>query len=249
MPATEIAAESGLSIVVPAHDEALTLPATLIALREALAETGRRGEIIVVDNASEDATAEIARAHGATVVVEPHRQISRARNRGAREARQPYLLFVDADTWPPAALLERALAELDAGACGGGAVIAFDRAPNALYRRGPGLWNALSRHLHWAAGCFVFARRDAFEAIGGFDERVYAGDEVTLSRRLRRWGRAHQRSFVVIEDPPVVTSARKAQWYTPTQHLLMMLLAFVPFALRSRRLMWFWYQRPLRRSR
>lgn len=244
MPAT--ASHPAVSIVIPAHDEALTLPATLTALREVLAATGREGEILVVDNASSDNTAETARAHGATVVFEPHRQISRARNVGAREARGAYLFFVDADTRPPAPLLERTMAEFDAGACGGGALIAFDEAPNALYRRGVGLWNAMSRRLHWGAGCFVFARRDAFEAVGGFDERYYAGDEVTLSRRLRRWGGTRQRPFIIIEDPPVITSARKAQWYTPTQHLVMLLLAFVPFALRSRRLMWFWYHRPRR---
>ncbi|MEX2576573.1 MAG: glycosyltransferase [Halofilum sp. (in: g-proteobacteria)] len=244
MPTEAAVTAATVSIVIPAHDEERALPVTLAHLTAALAQSGIAGEIIVVDNASADRTAEIAREHGAKVVLEPHRQISRARNTGARHAAAPYLMFVDADTRPPAELMHRALAELDAGACGGGALIAFDDEPNALYRRGLTLWNAVSRRFNWAAGCFVFARREAFEAIGGFDERVYAGDEVTFSRGVRRWGRSRQRPFVIIEDPPVRTSARKAHWFTPTQHLLMMLLALVPFALRSRRLMWFWYRRP-----
>lgn len=234
-----------LSVVIPAHDEADELPRTLDGLRAGLESTGRAFEIVVVDNASGDATAAVARAHGARVVDEPQRRISRARNTGARHATGTYLLFVDADTWPSAALLCAALERLDAGACGGGALVAMDRLPNRVYRHGLRLWNAVARRLSLAAGCFVFVRRDAFEAVGGFDERVYAGDEVLLSRRLKRWGRARGRAFVIIAEPPVRTSARKADWFTPGQHLLTTLLVLLfPPALRWRRLMWFWYTRP-----
>lgn len=244
MPVNQSAARPCLSVIVPAHNEAELLPITLAHLRAALAAGTHPHELVVVDNASTDATAEVARAHGAEVVYEPHRQISRARNVGARQAQGDYLLFVDADTWPPRELIERMLTLLDAGVCGGGAPVAFEQAPNRLYRHGVGLWNWMSRHLRWAAGCFVFVRRDAFEAIGGFDERLYAGDEIGFSRALRRWGNARGREFAIIEQPLVITSARKAEWFGPWQHLLMLLIALIPLALRSRRLMWFWYRRP-----
>lgn len=244
MSATRSAIRPCLSVVVPAHDEASLLPFTLEHLHEAVGRCGRDYELVVVDNASTDATAEVARAHGAAVMHEPHRQISRARNTGARGSRGDYLLFVDADTWPPRELVAKALALLDAGACGGGALVALESTPNRPYRWGVGLWNGLARRLGWAAGCFVFVRRDAFEAIGGFDERLYAGDELSLSRALRRWGRRRGREFVIVPAPPVLTSARKAQWFGPWQHLLTLLLALFPPALRSRRLMWFWYRRP-----
>lgn len=234
-----------LSVVIPAHDEADELPRTLACLDSGLGGAGVDYEVVVVDNASTDTTACVARAGGARVVVEPYRQISRARNTGAASADGDWLLFVDADTWPAPALLRIALGHLEGGACGGGALVAMDALPNRVYRAGLALWNRLAARFAIAAGCFVFVRRDAFEAIGGFDTRYYAGDEMILSRRLRRWGRAHGRAFVIIEDPPVYTSARKAYWFSPLQHLLTMLMVVLcPPVMRSRRLMWFWYRRP-----
>lgn len=234
-----------LSVIVPAHDEAVELPGTLTGLHHSLAATGVAYEIVVVDNASTDATARVAAAGGARVVYEPFRQIARARNTGAAHSRGDWLLFVDADTWPSRHLLEGVLRHLDQGACGGGALVAMEALPNRVYRWGLVAWNRLARWLQLAAGCLVFARRDAFEAIGGFDTRYFAGDEVILSRRLRRWGRARARPFIVIGDPPVVTSARKAAWFSPAQHLLTMLMVVLcPPVMRSRRLMWFWYRRP-----
>lgn len=234
-----------LSVIVPAFDEAAELPGTLECLHASLAAAGVDYGIVVVDNASTDATADIARAGGARVVAEPYRQISRARNTGAAHATGAWLLFVDADTRPSPELLRAALGHLEAGACGGGALVAMGALPHRVHRWGLALWNRVAARFRLAAGCFVFVRRDAFEAVGGFDTRLYAGDEVILSRRLRRWGRKQGRPFVVIADPPVHTSARKAHWFSPAQHLLTMLMVVVfPPVMRSRRLMWFWYRRP-----
>jgi GT2 family glycosyltransferase len=57
--------------------------------------------------------------------------------------------------------------------------------------------------LNLAAGCFVYCRRDAFEAAGGWDERHFAGEEIMLSFALRKQGR-----FVMLREA-VVTSSRK----------------------------------------
>ena len=95
------------SIVLPAYNEAALLPATLARLQEAMAGIALRGEIVVCDNNSTDATPELARAAGASVVFEPVNQISRARNTGARAARGRFLVFVDADTLVPGSLLVR----------------------------------------------------------------------------------------------------------------------------------------------
>jgi glycosyltransferase involved in cell wall biosynthesis len=233
------------SIVLPAYNESTLLPATLAALRQAMAAVPLGGEIVVCDNNSTDATAEAARAAGARVVFEPVNQISRARNTGARAARGRLLVFVDADTLVPGPLLAKALDALATGrACGGGAAVAMEGLSGGLAGRMLGLWNGLSRGRRLAAGSFVFCSREAFFDVGGFSEQVYASEEIWLSRALRRWGRPRGLEFVILEDA-VTTSGRKARWY-PAPVLLAVMLGFVicPWLVRSRRYCWFWYRRP-----
>ncbi|OOC10205.1 glycosyltransferase [Thioalkalivibrio halophilus] len=238
----------GLSVIIPAWNEAEWLPRTLAAVQGALAGVERASEIIVVDNASTDATPEIAQRAGCRVVYEPERRISRARNAGAGAARGQYLLFVDADTWPDAELLQATLDALDSGTvCGGGARVAFDHLDHRIYRWGAAVWNALSARLGLAAGCYVFCTREAFAAAGGFSEAVYAGEEVFLSRALKRRGRAQGQRFEILQTP-VLTSGRKEDWFHPARHVLVVLqVLLLPWSLRSRRLSWFWYTRPPRK--
>ena len=91
-----------ISFVVPAHNEQLLIGDTLRILRASAEELGEPFEIIVVDDASTDATAEIADALGATVKRIDRRQIAASRNAGARIARGDLFIFVDADTHVPA---------------------------------------------------------------------------------------------------------------------------------------------------
>lgn len=234
------------SIVVPAHNEAELLPATLEALLVAMRAVPLAGEIVVCDNASTDRTAELARAGGARVVVEPVRQISRARNAGARAARGRFLVFVDADTLVPPDLLRQAVEGLAEGrACGGGAAVAMEGVSGGVAGRMVSLWNMVSAGRRLAAGSFLFVRRDAFLAAGGFSERVYASEEIWLSREVKRWGRARGLPFLILRDHPVLTSGRKARWY-PVPLLLAVAVGFLLFPplVRSRRYCWLWYRRP-----
>ena len=235
------------SIVVPAYNEAAELPETLAALRAAVGAVPGRGEIIVVDNNSSDETAQVAATHGADqVVFEPVNQIARARNAGAAFSRAPFLIFVDADTCIPAELLAESLRQLESGRCvGGGSVIQFEGEINRVGRCAIGLWKRVSRLTHTAAGSYLFCRADAFAAVGGFDQKLYASEEVRLSRLLRKWGKPRGLCFPILTEPPARTSARKLQWYSTPQMLgwIFFMLLF-PLAVRWRRLCGFWYRRP-----
>ena len=234
------------SIVIPAFNEEAYLAKTLAALHQAMAASELTGEVIVVDNNSRDNTAAIAREHAVRLVFEPVNQISRARNAGAKVALGRYMLFVDADTQVSAELLHLALASLEGGEyCAGGVVVAPDIALSPLAEKTLSFWNWLSVKLQLAAGCFIFCRRDAFAECGGFSERVYASEEIWLSRRLCLWGRQNSQRFRIITEHPVTTSMRKLNWYSRARLLLLTLaILLCPLILRSRRLCWLWYRRP-----
>jgi dolichyl-phosphate beta-glucosyltransferase len=105
-----------LSVVIPSFNEAGRLPATLARIREHLAARGRPHEIVVVDDGSTDATAEVARAAGGVVRVlrhQPNRGKGYATRRGMLAATGETRLMTDADLSTPIedlASLEAALA-------------------------------------------------------------------------------------------------------------------------------------------
>src|SRR5689334_5578335 len=110
-----------ISFVVPAYNEEHELSNTLAAIRQAAPGAAQPYEIIVVDDASTDATPKIASDAGATVVAIKRRQIAASRNAGARCARGEYLFFIDADTRINRAHVTGGIAALKDGYAGGGA--------------------------------------------------------------------------------------------------------------------------------
>lgn len=229
-----------LSFIVPAQNEAELLPATLASIRSAASSTGESFELLVVDDASTDGTAEIARAAGAHVVSVNLRQIAAVRNAGARLATGEILVFLDADTILPGETLRAALAALASGAIGGGARLAFEGLTALWARWLPPLLNPIGQRLRWAPGCFFFVRREAFDAVGGFDERYFAAEEIVLSRALKRQGR-----FVIV-DAPVRTSGRKGTnaVLLKTVWLLLRMLVGGGKVLQRREGLEIWYSRP-----
>jgi cellulose synthase/poly-beta-1,6-N-acetylglucosamine synthase-like glycosyltransferase len=192
-----------ISFVVPAYDEERLLGRTLAALHDAGSTLDEPYEIVVADDASTDGTAAIARAHGARVVPVEHRQISATRNSGARAAAGALLVFVDADTVVTGAIVRAAVAAMRAGAVGGGCAVRFDGGVPLYARAMLAITIALYRIFRLASGSFVFCTRAAFDAIGGFDETLYAAEEMAFSQALGRQGR-----FVVLREA-VTTSGRK----------------------------------------
>lgn len=235
------------SVIIPAYNEEEYLARTLEAVRLAMVETGREGELIVVDNNSTDRTSDVALANGADqVVFEPHNQIAKARNAGARNANSSQFIFVDADTCPPPEMFRHALECLETNeVVGGGAQVEMDGAVSPMVAWITKNWNAVSERYSYAAGSFFFCRKDIFEEVGGFDESVYAGEEVWLARRLKRWARKNGMRFEILKDTAVVTSGRKSDWFSTWDFVKQIGLIFVfPWATRSRKLCSIWYRRP-----
>ncbi len=234
------------SIIIPAYNEQALLANTLEVLQKAMDEVPLIGEIIVTDNNSTDRTPEIAQAAGAKIVFEPINQISRARNTGAKHAEGRYLIFIDADTLVSPDLLQTALSNLESGkCCGGGASVCLDTPVDFLARTALAYWNTISRVFHLAAGCFVYTRRDDFEACGGFSEKHYASEEIWFSIALKRTGKISNRKFCIISKPEVITSSRKLVWFSHIQQLALLgFLALFPFMMRYKWMCGYWYKRP-----
>ncbi|OGK07074.1 MAG: hypothetical protein A2W80_16340 [Candidatus Riflebacteria bacterium GWC2_50_8] len=229
------------SVIIPAFNEAALIASTIRAVQASMQHSLFSGEIIVVDNDSTDKTAEIAASMGARVVHEPFRQIARARNSGARAAQGRYLIFVDADTIIAEPLLNEALRLLVSGkVAGGGARVEFDRPQRFLAAALLRYWQMISRAARLAAGCFVFCTAEGFRRVGGFDEKVYASEEIGFSVRLRAWAHQHRQIFKIINRQWLKTSARKNQ--NVLQLILTILvIALFPAAVRFRSLCFLWY--------
>jgi glycosyltransferase involved in cell wall biosynthesis len=235
-----------ISVIIPAFNESAHIGAAIGSIQSAFAENREaRFEIVVCDNNSTDETGKLAAAAGARVVFESHNQIARARNAAAREAKGEWLIFMDADSRLSPALLGETLQRIRSGTTGGGgAVVAFDRADVPRHANlGLGMWNAISRTMNWAAGSYVFCRREAWADTGGFWERWYAGEEIPFSRRLKGWCRRRRLRFRIIRSTPLITSARKLDRYSPGAMFWMMARLAIPGALRKRENCAYWYRR------
>lgn len=185
-----------VSVVVPVHDGGSHLGQCLDAL---LGGGGDGCEVLVVDDASTDGSAGVARSRNAKVLrLAARRGPAAARNLGAREARGDVLLFVDADVLvrpdTVARVAERLRAEPGLAAVFG----SYDDAPSAsgFVSQYKNLFHhfthqrAHTRAETFWAGCGG-VRREAFWRVGGFDEETYREpsiEDIELGSRLRRAG-------------------------------------------------------------
>jgi N-acetylglucosaminyl-diphospho-decaprenol L-rhamnosyltransferase len=201
--------QPGLAVVLVCHDSARELPRTLGALREQL-EPG--DELVVVDNASRDGTVDVARREAADArIVETGANLGFAGGAvaGARKSAAPLILFLNPDCIPATGALHhlRACAAQQPAWGAWQALVTFpdgervNTAGNVVHFLGIG-WagrlgepvSAVDRDPHevgFASGAALVVRREAWNAVGGFDPRffMYSEDlDLSLRLRLAGWG-------------------------------------------------------------
>lgn len=192
------------SAIIPAWNEESEIGRTIMAIQTAFQEHKISVEIIVVNDESTDQTRPVSLAAGAKVIDVAIHNIGGVRNSGARVANGEWLLFVDADTRVNGRVVGEMLKKIETGVVGGGAWIEFDK-PITLAQRFTAFifstyWFTIRG---WAAGCFIFIRRDVFESIGGFNEKFFAAEEMHLSKAMKARGK-----FAICKNR-VLTSSRK----------------------------------------
>jgi glycosyltransferase involved in cell wall biosynthesis len=205
-----------IAVIVCAYNERRLLPACLHSLR---AQTRPPDEIIVVDNASTDGTAAVARdVLGVKIITEPKKGLVVAREAGRRATRCDVLAYVDADCRAPITWLERVEARFGSDAApvavtGPYRFYDWDRTGSALIRLYD-LFVAPATHalVHriFGMGAILYGgnfavRRGALERIGGFDTAIeFHGEDTNLGRRLTPLG-----PVALCRDCWVWTSARR----------------------------------------
>lgn len=186
-----------LSIVIPAFNEEKYLPRCLESIVKG--GTGIVDDIIVVDNASTDRTAEVARSFpGVRVVREEKKSLLFARQCGLQAANTELIAYVDADCEAPPqwfGLIKPAFEDPKVVCLSG----PYDYRPGELSS-----FQMIGARFY----CFVLAplvafvlgyavlggnfvvRRSALEAIGGFDTSInFHGEDTNIARRLHKVGK------------------------------------------------------------
>jgi N-acetylglucosaminyl-diphospho-decaprenol L-rhamnosyltransferase len=189
-----------VSAIIVSYGTADRLPSLLARLRA----SGAVLETIVVDSASPDA--ERAREAGADrfIGLTTNLGFGAAANAAARDARGEILAFVNPDVKPAATTLDELVRALEGFAATGPRLVGTDgrhqmgdcgEEPSVgralLYALGGGgIFHRRARgRVGWITGAFLVVRREAFLAVGGFDESFFLfGEDVDLGRRLRAAG-------------------------------------------------------------
>jgi glycosyltransferase involved in cell wall biosynthesis len=201
------------SVVIPAYNEEHFLPHTLGAVQRAAVQLGEPVEIIVADNCSTDATADVARSHGATVVTVTTRCISTVRNQGAAAATGRYLVFVDADDQMSENLLVEVRKVMESGRYVGGGVARtqYDRQSWGIRITHGFVQFGLS---FTGLSMFLFyLSADDFRTLGGFDEKLLSTEDFDFAKRLRALGRARGLRYKNLRSAWLIKSSRKFKEY------------------------------------
>ena len=235
-----------LTIVVPAFNEEGYLSETLASLDRAKAflqrERSIQTEIIVVDNDSDDATADIALALGTTVAREAAHNVAKVRNTGARLSSGETIVFVDADTVVPENLLSRVVDAMSDDTSVGGAVDTDYRPKKLMVQAYLEFWRLVGKSTGMAQGATQFYRKDVFFTLKGYDETLFMGEDVDLYWRLKKFAKRQNGRVVFIEDIRVVPSTRRFDQWRLWRTLLCTNPLFILMFRRSQRWWRGWYK-------
>jgi N-acetylglucosaminyltransferase len=215
---------SGVTVIVPAHDEEAGLPATLESV---LGQTVPAERVIVVDDASRDRTGEVARKYGVQVLRPPRNLGSKARaqNYALPHCTTDLVLAVDADTVLARDYIERitpAFDDPDVVVAAGNVQTRFER---TVWERGRSVEYLFGFHWHRpiqqranspmvCSGCCSVFRRKELADFGGFPERTivedmdYTWTMQIAGRRARYVGDA----VAWAADPETLLYLRKQVW-------------------------------------
>ncbi|HZL44247.1 MAG TPA: glycosyltransferase [Verrucomicrobiae bacterium] len=187
-----------VSVIIVTFNSADSIQACLDSVR---AQTGVTSEIIVVDNASSDGTAEIARTAGVQVVANPENVgYGRANNQGVAASRGQHVHLLNPDSilveTTGLSRLCHALETQSHWGMAGNRILSADGTSETH----PSTGYPAQRHVHrdfsrlpgriaWVSGASMIIRRRVYDKLGGFDPSFFLySEETDLCLRLRELG-------------------------------------------------------------
>jgi glycosyltransferase involved in cell wall biosynthesis len=184
-----------ISVIVPVYNAAETLGPCLQALLDQTVPKGAY-EVLVVDDGSTDATAEIARGYDVRILSQPHQGPTRARNRGVAEANGVIVLFTDADCVPARDWIEQMVKPLAdpeiVGVKGAYATQQRKIIPRFVQLEFEGRYRLLGRYryIDFVDTHAAAFRKAIIRAVGGFDPAIPGptAEDADLSYRISRGG-------------------------------------------------------------
>ena len=215
---------SGVTVIIPAHDEERGLPATLESVMK---QTVPAERVIVVDDASADRTGEVARAYGAEVLRPPRNLGSKAKaqNYALPHCSTELVLAVDADTVLAPDYIERIVPAFRDPAVVIAAGSVQTRFTRTVWERGRSVEYLFGFHWHRpiqqlanspmvCSGCCSAFRRRELERFGGFPERTIVEDmDYTWSMQIAgRRARYVTDAVAWAADPETLPYLRKQVW-------------------------------------
>jgi poly-beta-1,6-N-acetyl-D-glucosamine synthase len=175
-----------LTVIIPAYNEQDSIADTIRSMR---AQTVRVGAIVVVDDCSSDATGEVARALGVTVLRPPSNTGSKAaaQNFALLQVESAFTLAIDADTTLAPDAVERLLAAFHDGQVAAACGFVEPRYRRSVWERGRYIEYLLAFTFYKpiqdfygkpliSSGCFSAYRTEVLKECGGWSTRTMAED-------------------------------------------------------------------------
>jgi len=232
-----------ISVIIPTLNEEKYLEKTLLSLK---AQTIKQPyEIIVSDGKSKDRTVEIAKKYADKIVICNKKGISVGRNLGAKYAEGEILVFIDADTILLPNVLEEVYKEVKKKN------VALVSCPVAPSSYSPSFYflywfynqfskNSIKVGKPQVAGMFMATKKEMFDLVGGFDEKLKILEDYDFSKRISKLGKVK-----IVESTFVLTSPRRIEKWGKAKGAAKYLAIYLAYLLTGKDVGWKIYK-PIR---
>lgn len=199
-----------ISVIIATKNEQENIKRLLLSLKN---QTFKDFEVIIIDNHSTDKTCYIARKFTEKIfVIGPER--STQRNYGIKKAKGKYILFIDADMELEKDVLRQCFNKLNQDPNLSGIIIVEVSKGSGFLAQIKALEKRLITGEKFIEAA-RFLKKENLIKIGGYDERLIAGEDWDLSQRMLKFGEFQKISAKIhhIENSSIISDLKKKYYY------------------------------------